>query len=82
MTYFQSATDCIQLSLCDVTFLCVSLFTAADVPVVRSLHVELCLKPLRPAVVVSLHTTLVTESNSKLERGMYFVMGRVVFERE
>lgn len=51
MTHFQSATDCIQLSLCDVTFLCVSLFTAADVPVVRSLHVELCLKPLRPAVV-------------------------------
>lgn len=47
----QSATDVIQLSLCDVTFLCVSLFTAAAVPVVRSLHVELCLNPIKPSVV-------------------------------
>ncbi|XP_045112263.1 uncharacterized protein LOC123505167 [Portunus trituberculatus] len=51
VTTLQSATDCIQLSLCDVTFLCVALFTAADVPLVRSLHIELCLKPIRPAVV-------------------------------
>lgn len=50
---FQSVTDTIQLSLCDTTFLCASLFTAADKPSVRNLQVDLCLKYIRPAIMVS-----------------------------
>ncbi|XP_050688141.1 uncharacterized protein LOC126981284 [Eriocheir sinensis] len=47
----MSVTDMIQLSLCDTTFLCTSLLSAAAEPNIKNLHIALCLKPIKPAVV-------------------------------